>query len=158
MGVTSAEDVHQDIAAATQACEQNATARDMGARQMCVEKLAQIADRLIGRYRENGERNDEAMTEINAELKKHPLPADSDSRKLTKFLIGKWDSPRHTYIFNANGKYGVEDGSINRSWQIKGNQLIENDSRGTIILLNSKYFIYAEGDGVFFHSRAKDGD
>jgi hypothetical protein len=142
-----AEDVQGEIAAAKQTCNQNAS--------VCVEKLAQIADKLVTAYREHGDRNDETLGAIWTELKKHPLPPDSDSKKLAKLLVGKWDSPRRTYVFKANGKYGSEDGSINRIWKIEGNQLIEDDSRSTILLLNSKYFIYFEGDDVFFHSRSK---
>ena len=145
--VVNADDVQGEIAAAKQTCDQNASA--------CLEKLAQIADKLVSAYREHGDRNDEALGAIWTELKKHPLPPDSDSKKLTKLLVGKWDSPRRTYVFKANGKYGSEDGSINRNWKIEGNQLIEDDSRSTILLLNSKYFIYTDGNDVFFHSRAR---
>src|SRR5262249_50785444 len=137
LGAIDAQDVQQEIATAKQACEQSAPVGNEAGRQTCVEKLAQIADRLVSRYRQNGERNDEAMTAINTELKKHPLPSDSDSKKLSKLLIGKWSSPRRTYLFKANGKYGAEGGPINGSWQIKGNQLIEGNSHGTIIILNS---------------------
>jgi hypothetical protein len=155
-GVVTAEDLQQQIGTAKQEYEQSKPTDNEAARQTYVEKLAQIADEFVSRFREAGERNDEAMTAIDAELSKHPLPPDSDSKKLTKLLIGKWNSPRHTYIFRPNGKYGVEDGPINSSWRIKGNQLIEGSSRGTIILLNSNYFIYAEDDDVFFHSRVKE--
>src|SRR5262249_6652556 len=126
------------------------------ARYTCAEKLAEIADKLVSAFREYGNRNDEALAAVWTELKKYSMPADSDSKKLTKLLIGRWDSPRRTYVFKANGKYGAEDGPINRRWKIEGNQLIEPDSKGTIILLNSKYFVYTKGDDVFFHSRAKD--
>jgi hypothetical protein len=156
LGAINAQDVRQEIATARQTCEQSAPVGNEAARQTCVEKLAQIADRLVSRYRQNGERNDEAMTAINTELKNHPLLSDSDSKKLSKLLIGKWSSPRRRYVFKANGKYGAEDGPMNESWQIKGNQLIEGNSRGTIILLNSDYFIYSQGDAVFFHSRVKE--
>jgi len=34
--------------------------------------------------------------------------------------------------------------------------LIEDSSRRTIILLDASYFIYAEKDSVFFHSRVEE--
>jgi hypothetical protein len=37
----------------------------------------------------------------------------------------------------------------------RGNQLIQDGSHGTIILLNSDYLIYAQRDLVFFHARVK---
>lgn len=147
VSAVKAEDVQGEIAAAKQTCDQNTSA--------CVEKLAQIADKLVSVYREHGDRNDEALNAIWTELKKHPLPANSDSKKLSRLLVGKWDSPRRTYVFKANGKFGSEDGAINRNWKIEGNQLTEDDSRSTILLLNSKYLVYTEGNDVFFHSRSK---
>lgn len=97
------------------------------------------------------------MSAINSELQKHPAPKNIDSKKLSQLLVGKWESPRRTYLFRANGKWGNEDGPVDGSWRIQGNQLIEDGSRGTIILLNDKYFIYSGGhDAVFFHSRVKE--
>lgn len=96
------------------------------------------------------------MGAIDAELQKHPAPKDIDSKKLRQLLVGKWASPRHVYVFRANGKCGTEGGAIDGNWRIKGNQLIEDGSHGTIILLNSEYLIYTEKDGVFFHSRVRE--
>jgi len=108
--VVKADDVKQEIATATRACEQDASAGNKTARYTCAEKLAQIADKLVSAFREYGSRNNEALVAIWTELKKYPMPADSDSKKLTKLLIGRWDSPRRTYVFKANGKCGAEDG------------------------------------------------
>jgi hypothetical protein len=135
---------------------ERAAPRDEAARLRYVNKLAQMADRFVSDYRASGNRNDAAMAAINAELKKCPVPSDSDSNKLSQLLVGKWESPRHVYVFRANGKYGIEDGPISSNWRIKGNQLMEDGSRRTIILLNSDYFIYSEKDSVFFHSRVKE--
>jgi len=71
-------------------------------------------------------------------------------------LVGEWASPRRTYVYRANGKCGSEDGPINGNWRIEGNQLIQGDLSGSIILLNQDYFIYSSRDSVFFHSRMKD--
>jgi hypothetical protein len=153
--VTAQTSDKQDLEAAKQQFEQSS--RDEAARLTYVTKLAQIADRLVSEYRRSGQRNDELMGAINSELQKHPAPKGIDSKKLSQLLVGRWESPRHTYVFRANGKWGNEDGPVSGNWRIKGNQLIEDGSRGTIILLNSDYFIYSGGhDAVFFHSRVKD--
>jgi len=120
-----------------------------------VTKLAEIANRLVSEYRRSGQRNDDLMGAINSELQKHPAPKNIDSRKLSQLLVGKWESPRRVYVYRANGKCGTEDGPISGNWRIQENQLIQDHSRRMIILLNSDYFIYAEGDSVFFHSRVK---
>jgi hypothetical protein len=146
----------QQVEAAKREYEQAIPPDNETARLAYVIKLAEIADHLVSHYRQSGERNDELMAAINSELQKHPAPKSADSKKLKQLLVGKWESPRHTYVFRANGKYGIEDGPVSGSWRIQGNQLIEDDSRGTIILLNRDYFIYTDGKMVFFHSRQKD--
>lgn len=144
----------QEFEAAKQEYEQSS--HDEAARATYVTKLAKIRDRQIQNYWKTGEKNFESATAINEELRKHPVPANSDSRKLSQFLIGKWQSPRRVYIFRENGKWGDEDGAVDGNWRIKSNQLIQDGSHGTIILLNSDYFIYAQRDSVFFHARVKD--
>ena len=145
----------RDLEAAKQEYEQSS--HDEAARLTYVTKLARIADPLVAEYRQSGRRHDEVMTVINSEWKKHPAPRDIDSKKLRQLLVGKWDSPRRTYVFRADGKCGAEDGPISGNWRIEGNQLIQGDSSGTIILLNDDYFIYAgDHEAVFFHTRVKE--
>jgi hypothetical protein len=144
----------EDFEAARAAYEHSS--HDEQARLTYVTKLAEIASPLVTEYRQSGHRNDELMGEINSELQKHPAPRDIDSGKLKQLLVGKWESPRRTYVFRADGKWGNEDGPISDNWRISGNELIEGSGRGTIILLNSDYFIYSEKGSVFFHSRVKE--
>lgn len=153
--VVLAEDINQQIAAATQSCRQDALAGNEIARYTCAARLAAIADKFVTAYREHGDRDDDGLHAIWTELKKYSMPANSDSKKLSTQLVGRWNSPRRIYVFKPDGKYGSEDGPIDRTWKIQGNQLIESDGRGTLILLDSKYFIYTEGGQVFFHSRVK---
>lgn len=152
-GQASGAEEKQEFEAAKQEYEQSS--RDEAARATYVTKLATIRDRQIQHYWKTGDKDFDSAPGINEELRKHPAPASSDSKKLSQFLIGKWQSPRRVYVFHENGKWGDEDGGVNGNWRIKGNQLIKDGSRGTIILLNSDYFIYAEDDAVFFHSRVK---
>ncbi len=147
--VTAQTSDKQEFEAARQEYKQSS--HDEAARVTYVTKLAEIANRLVTEYRQSGQRHDELMTAINSELQKHPPPKDIDSKKLRQLLVGKWESPRHTYIYRANGKCGTEDGPINSNWRIQGNQLIQGDLSGPIILLNQDYFIYSSRDSVFFH-------
>src|SRR2546423_4703914 len=133
--------------------EYEQSSHDEAARLTYVTKLAQIADRLVSEYRGSGQRHDELMGAINSELQKHSAPKDIDSKKLRQLLVGRWESPRHTYVYRANGKCGSEDGPINSNWRIEGNQLLQGDLSGPIILLNQDYFIYSSRGSVFFHSR-----
>jgi hypothetical protein len=144
----------QDFETAKQEYEQSS--HDEAARVTYVTKLAQVAHRLVSEYRRSGQRNDEVMGAINSELEKHPSPKNVDSKKLRQLLIGRWESPRRTYVYRANGKCGSEDGPISGDWRIQGNQLLQGDLSGPIILLNEDYFIYLSRGSVFFHSRVKE--
>ena len=153
-GVSTQAADKQELEAAKQQFVQSS--HDEAARVPYVTKLAEIANRLVSEYRRSGQRNDELMSAINSELQKHPAPKDIDSKKLRQLLVGKWESPRHTYVYRANGKCGTEDGPISGNWRIQGNQLIQGDLSGPIILLNQDYFIYSSRGSVFFHSRVKE--
>jgi tetratricopeptide (TPR) repeat protein len=143
-----------EFEAAKQGYDQSS--HDESARSAYVIKLAKIRDRQIQNYWKTADKDFDSATAVNEELRKHPAPANSDSKKLSQFLIGRWQSPRRIYVFRGNGKWGSEDGPVNSNWRIVGNQLIEDGSRGTIILLNANYLIYSEGEAVFFHSRARE--
>lgn len=138
---------------------ETASLKDEAARLTYVNKLAQIIDRNVPERWKTGVPNPgylKVVDAINSELKKHPMPNNSDPKELGKLLIGQWQSPRRIYIFRRDGKYGVEDGAMDTSWRIQGNQIVLPGERRTILLLNSKYLIFSEGDTVFFHSRVSD--
>jgi hypothetical protein len=153
-GVSTQAAGKQDFEAAKAEYEQSS--HDEAAQVTYVTKLAQIKDRLLRDYPRNDEQIDDLRRAINSESQKHPAPKDIDSKKLRQLLVGKWESPRRTYVFRANGKWGTEGGAMDGNWRIEGNQLIEDVERGPIILLNHDYFIYSTGGSVAFHSRVKE--
>ncbi len=147
----------QDLEAARK--EYQASTHDESARLRYVTKLAQIRERQLHQYWQDGNRSPEeenTVREVNSEVQKHPAPRNSDSKKLSRLLVGSWQSPRRTYIFRANGKWGGEGGSMSGNWRISGNQLLEDGSHRTIILIDQNYFIYSENGDLFFHVRAKE--
>jgi hypothetical protein len=146
----------QDLQAAKR--EYEASLHDESARVRYVTKLAQIRERQLKQYwqGEMSAESEKATREVNSELQKHPAPANADSKSLSRLLVGSWQSPRRVYIFRANGKWGNKDGPVSGSWRISGNELIEDGSRGTIILIDQNYFIYSEKEDLFFHLRVKE--
>jgi len=138
---------------------ETASSKDEAARLTYVNKLAQVVDRNVQERWKTGAPNPDylkVVDAINSELKEHPMPNNSDPKKLRELLVGQWQSPRRVYIFRRDGKYGVEDGAMDTMWRIQGNQIVLPGGRRTILLLNSKYLIFSEGDTVFFHSRVSD--
>jgi tetratricopeptide (TPR) repeat protein len=142
--------------------EYQSSSHDETARVRYVTKLADMSAQLIPKILHNPDvdakvayANQEGA--IEQELRKHPMPRNVDSRKLSQLVIGNWDSPRHTYVFRADGTYGVSDEQRDK-WRIDGNEYVDDVSRGPIILLDRNYFIYACGQGVIFYMRANDSE
>lgn len=160
--MTAAEGDEGDFEAARAEYEQ-ANPRDEAARLRYVNKLAQLTEQGINgqwRARRDSPEHNKLADAINAELKKHPMPRDSDSKKLSQLLVGKWRSPRRVYVFRSNGKWGNEDGPVDTNWRVQGNQIVWGEgktaSRSTIILLSPEYLIYTDRGEVLFHSRVKE--
>jgi uncharacterized repeat protein (TIGR03803 family) len=138
--------------------EYEASSRDEAARIRYVTKLADMSAQLTPKILHNPDVDAKVAYAnqagaIEEELRKHPMPRNVDSRKLSQLLIGEWESPRHTYVFRADGTYGVADEQRDK-WRIDGNEYIDDVSRGPIVLLDHNYFIYACGQGVIIYTRA----
>jgi len=138
--------------------EYESSPRDEAARVRYVTKLAGMLGKGMQYWwRTHDKMGGPNLDGVEEELIKHPMPRNVDSRKLTQLLIGKWASPRHVYVFRADGTYGVADEQRDK-WRIDRNEYIDDVSRGPIILLDRNYFIYAEGEGVAFYMRANDSE
>jgi hypothetical protein len=102
---------------------------------------------------------------IDAEIKRHPAPGDSDSKKLSSLLVGGWKSPRHDYLYRPDGTWTmlpVEEGITHGRWRIEGNQYFDiaatdppETSQYTIILISRKDFVFTDQTYVFYETRLK---
>jgi hypothetical protein len=102
---------------------------------------------------------------IGAEIKQHPAPDDSDSKALSGLLAGQWESPRHDYLYRADGTWTmlpIEDGITHGNWRIEGNQYFDSaatepplNSQYTIILITKKDFVFTDQTDVFYETRLK---
>jgi hypothetical protein len=104
---------------------------------------------------------------LNREIVLYPAPKDSDAKTLSRLLVGRWESPRHDYIYYKNGKWSmlpIEPDVTHGHWRIVGNQywdgdVVENGAVAhgtpyTIILLNQKYFVFTNSpESAFFEQR-----
>ena len=94
---------------------------------------------------------------IDAEIIKHPMPPDVDSADLRKRVVGEWTSPRHRYLYRADGTWTMlpefEDGyqATHGVWHIEGNKFLQNavmqppeppDKGETIIILTDTDFVW----------------
>jgi hypothetical protein len=118
------------------------------------EALTDILADEVFEHITNGGRNSQ-IDKLNAELKRLPAPENSDSKQESRLHVGKWQSTRHTYIFRADGtwRFAPEDGTTHGRWHISGNRYFEGDSAYTIILLNRQYFLFTDGQYVFYEYR-----
>jgi len=102
---------------------------------------------------------------IDAEIKRHPAPGDSDSKTLSSLLVGEWKSPRHDYLYRPDGTWTmlpVEEGITHGRWRIEGNQYFDTaatdpheTSQYTIILITRKDFVFTDQTYVFYETRLK---
>jgi hypothetical protein len=100
---------------------------------------------------------------IDAEIKRHPAPADSDGKAFAGRLAGEWSSPRHDYLYRNDGTWTitpVEDDILHGTWRIEGNQYFSTVAaeppetiQYTIILIGQKDFVFTDQTNVFYETR-----
>lgn len=147
----------QELAAAKRnfASLPNSTEAD---RQRYITELAKLRDALARRE------TSEDCFKVDAEIRRHPAPENTEG--YTKLMIGKWSSPRHEYIYRADGTWSMlpeEEGTTRGRWHIKGNRFFSSadiepdDSRAyTILLLTKDNFIFTDGETVFYEERIRE--
>ena len=101
---------------------------------------------------------------IDAELKRHPAP-ESEGKNFSLLRVGKWESPRHDYLYRADGTWTMlpeEKDVTHGRWRIEGNQCFETaatepplNSQYTIILITKKDFVFTDQTHVFYEKRLK---
>ncbi len=118
------------------------------------------------RMREEASRlkNDEWQA-IDTEIKQHPAPNDSGSKTFSSLLAGEWESPRHDYLYRADGTWTllpIEQDVTHGSWRIEGNQFFltfatepPETSQYTIILITKRDFVMTDQTIVFYETRSK---
>ena len=111
----------------------------------------------------------DAWQAIDAEIKQHPAPNDSNSKDFSSLLVGKWESPRHDHLYRADGTWTiipVEPDITHGTWRIEGNQYvntyIDTDAthptqtfQYTIILITKRDFVFTDEEIVFYETRLR---
>lgn len=99
----------------------------------------------------------------DAQIRSHPAPPD-DSAALTRRLAGTWRSPRHDYLYRADGTWTMlpaERDATRGRWHLAGNRLEIASGGGkgriigtyTVIVISDEDFVYADRETVFFVKR-----
>jgi hypothetical protein len=101
----------------------------------------------------------------DAEIKQHPAPNGSDGKALSRLLVGKWESPRHDYLYRADSTWTmlpVEPDITHETWRIEGNQYFDTaatappeTSQYTIILITKRDLVFTDQEVVFYETRLK---
>ena len=107
----------------------------------------------------------DAWQAIDAEIKQHPAPGDYDNKALSKLLVGKWESPRHDYLYRADGTWTMlpaDPDTTHGTWHIEGNQYFDTaaidppeTAQYTIILMTKRDFVFSDQEVVFYETRLK---
>jgi hypothetical protein len=121
--------------------------------------------RLIRLREEAARRKTNAWQAIDAEIRGHPAPIDADSAALSSLRVGEWESPRHDYLYRADGTWTMtpaEPDATHGTWRIEGNRSFETVAtepprsfQYTIILLTKRDFVFTDGEIVFYETRPK---
>ena len=126
---------------------------------------ADYITRLV-RLREQATRtSDYTWQAIDTEIKQHPAPGDSDGKALSRRLVGKWESPRHDYLYRADRTWTMlpaDPDTTHGTWRIEGNQYFDTaaidppeTAQYTIILMTKRDFVFTDQERVFYEKRLK---
>jgi len=134
--------------------------KDEPVREKYITELAKLRWQLA-------HKNQPGWEAVDAEIARHPAPANSDAKVLSKLRIGIWHSPRHDYLFRADGTWVMDptpgEDTTHGTWSIQNNQYSEEasvatDSKRTyiIILADAANFIIVEPGkpAVYYETRS----
>ena len=126
---------------------------------------ADYITRLVRLSEEATRTSDYTWQAIDAEIKQHPAPNDSNNNVLSIILVGKWESPRHDYLYRADGTWTmlpVDPDTTHGTWHIEGNQFFDTaatdppeTTQYTIILITKSDFVFTDQERVFYEKRFK---
>jgi hypothetical protein len=129
------------------------------------EARVDYVTRLVRLREEAARSKTNAWQMIDAEVKRHPAPNDADGKALSGRLVGKWESPRHDYLYRADGTWTmlpIEPDIAHGSWRIEGNQYFDTAATDppettpyTIVLITKRDFVFTDQDVVFYEKRLK---
>jgi hypothetical protein len=121
--------------------------------------------RLVRMRKEAARQNTDEWQAIDTEIKQHPAPSDSESKTFSGLLVGKWESPRHHYLFRGDGTWTmlpIEENTTHGHWHIDGNQYFDTTAmeppettQYSIILITKKDFVFTDQAHVFYETRLK---
>jgi hypothetical protein len=126
---------------------------------------ADYITRLIRLREQAAQTKTDAWQAIDAEIKQHPAPNDSDGKALVNLLVGQWESPRHDYLYRADGTWTMlpaDPDTTHGKWRIENNQYFDTATTDppetrqyTIILISKRDFVFTDQEIVFYEKRLK---
>jgi hypothetical protein len=126
---------------------------------------ADYITRLVRLGEQAARMNTDTWQTIDAEIKQHPAPNDSDGKAMANLLVGQWESPRHDYLYRADGTWTMlpaEPDITHGTWRIENNQYFDTVATDppetrqyTIILISKQDFVFTDQEIVFYEKRLK---
>jgi hypothetical protein len=128
-----------------------------------VERRTEIMTGLVHLRARLARENDPAWKAVDAEIARNPITDKAPKELLIERISGKWASPRHAYLYRADGTWTMLPAAANATkgnWLVEGNKFISgvtkaDTTRETIFLLTKTDFVYGSGRGVFYLQRGE---
>jgi hypothetical protein len=140
-----------------------AYSKHLMSRNQYLDRLATLRFKIIDLQEKptNGEEAEGGA--IDDEIRRNYMTSTGDSKLLPRLRVGEWESPRHDYLYRADGSWTmlpiIPNVTCGR-WKIEGHTYYDwvpiyapKDSPYKIILLDEHYFIFSNGSNQLFYEK-----
>lgn len=128
-----------------------------------VHGIAKVIDRCMNEVAAGDHTHEKDLKQIRSMVIALPLPDNVSTAALRKLRAGEWHSWDHNAIYHADGTWladpGIDDKTTGH-WHIEDRRYSSGPDKKftaagtyTIILLDQDYFLYKQGDKLFFERR-----
>jgi hypothetical protein len=99
--------------------------------------------------------SEEELAVLQALNRSNTVITQSDE-EITKLMVGKWATPRHDYIYRANGTWQmlpIDRDTPHGSWRIENHQLIQagagHSDASAFLLVTKNYLVLKNDQGTY---------
>lgn len=142
-----------------------AFSKHLMSRNQYLDRLATLRFKISMSQEKITAREDSEIAAIDEEIRKSPMTSNYDSKLLSRLRVGEWESPRHDYLYRSDASWTMLPiiPNVTRGrWKIERNMYYDwvpiyapKELPYKIILLDDHYFIFSNGNQLFYEKRLK---